>query len=181
MDCNSPLPAGRPPALSATAGAGGSPSHRTDASGRGQARNDGAQHRHCERTQPTINNAATAFPAPSRKRSIVRAFWMITGTVGQRETSGRRRPRWVLFPANLRRASRRLDDPEPDRLPKAAGAESLRRCAAGEEPPKPPPGESLETDDRPIGPTPRSAVAAGARDWIGNYDPASAGTVHGSG
>lgn len=31
VDCNSPLPAGRPPALSATAGAGGSPSHRTDA------------------------------------------------------------------------------------------------------------------------------------------------------
>ncbi len=66
-------------------------------------------------------------------------------------------------PAALPCAPRRLDDAEPDRSPKAAGAEAPDGARREKNLQVHRPVETLETDARPIGRTPRSPMAARRR------------------
>lgn len=81
--------------------------------------------------------------------------------VGRRETS--RTAATGSDPAARRAAPRRLDDAEPDRSPKAAGMEAPDGARRKNNLRIHRPVETLETDARPIGRTPRSPMAARRR------------------
>ena len=172
VDCNSPLPAGRPPALSATAGAGGSPSHRTDADFQREARNDGAAQRRCERTKRMARrNGGTARsgdgPAPE-------GAGRTAGNVPDgRDRFRSRRPPSCAAPSRRCRAG-------PIAESRWHGGPG--RCAAEEQPPHPPPRRNPRNrcpSDRPNPSIPDGGAPADGRDCIGDADPASAGTAHG--